>query len=57
MEKEEIPFRFLTDAEFLALQAAERTRYLVRASEELERRRQKLSDQTAKHITKQQRGD
>jgi len=54
---EEKPFRYLTDAEFLALQGSERMKYLIRAQEELEKTRLRLSDQTAKHIVKTQRGD
>ena len=53
---EEKPFRFLTDAEFLALNAEARTKYLLGASEELEARRKRLIEQTQKHIKTQQNG-
>jgi len=50
-------FRFLTDAEFLALTARERMAYLVKAGEELERRRQNLSVLAQVHIQQEQKGE
>jgi hypothetical protein len=56
-EQEKNKFRFITDSEFLALTAKERLAYLVRAGEELERRRQALSVMAQLHIQKEQKGE
>ena len=56
MGDEENPFRFLADADFLALNADARMKYLLRASEELEARRKRLVEQTQEHIKTQQNG-
>ena len=42
---EEVPFRFLSDREFLMLSVKERAAYLSRASQELEARQKVLRDQ------------
>lgn len=42
MKEEETTFRFLTDAEFLALSEKDRAVYLVRAAHELELRQRQL---------------
>lgn len=54
MAKEELPFRFLSDREFLALSVADRAVYLSRASQELEVRQKLLREQL--HLLKQEVG-
>jgi hypothetical protein len=39
-------FRFLTDAEFMALDAKHKARYLARAAQELEMRQRALRERT-----------
>jgi len=56
-EEKKEKFRFLTDAEFAALPGNARLAYLVRAGEELERRRQELSVLAQIHTHKQQKGE
>ena len=45
MAKDEPPFRFLSDQEFLALSVGQRAAYLSRASQELEARQNLLREQ------------
>jgi hypothetical protein len=45
MAEEALPFRFLSDQEFLALSVPERAVYLSRASQELEVRQKLLREQ------------
>ena len=49
-------FRFLSEAEFLALGANDRLKYLIEAGAELERRRQKAANLTEPHA-KQRSGE
>lgn len=42
---QEQPFRFLSDEEFFALTLKQRAAYLVRASDELEKRQQLIREQ------------
>ena len=57
MGEEKNKFRFLTDTEFMQLPGRERMAYLVKAGEELERRRQDLSVLAQVHVQKVQKGE
>lgn len=51
-EQDNKAFRFLTTAEFAALEVSERPKYLVRAQKELAERQRILREQLTKYIDK-----
>ena len=57
MEEEKPPFRFLSEAEFLALGADERVAYLVRASDEIDLRQREFREQVKRLIPEARGGE